>query len=117
MLISSDLWNSCIIYRTPLIKLKTNKTFFITFFLNIKVTDNYYQKHNEKLQEETHEKYQNLSEEAKNKRWKKVWDRYQNLSEEGKEKKRLHECNKNLSEGQKQKQVEFMRNYYSAHKK
>ena len=42
---------------------------------------------------------------------------YQNLSEEGKEKKRLHERNKNLSEGQKQKQVEFMRNYYSAHKK
>ena len=41
--------------------------------------------------------------------------RYQNLSEEDKEKKCQHhlERHKNLSEEEKQKQVEYMRNYYS----
>ena len=45
--------------------------------------------------------------------------KYQNLSEEEKEKKHWYhwECNKTLSEEQKQKQVEYMRNYYLAHKK
>ena len=50
---------------------------------------------------------------------KKVQDKYQNLSDEEKEKKLLynHEFNKNLSEEQKQKQIQYMRSYYLAHKK
>ena len=47
----------------------------------------------------------------KKKEREKVRERYQNLPEEEKE------CNKNLSEEQKQKQVEYLRNYYFAHKK
>ena len=43
---------------------------------------------------------QNLSEEKKDKRWIKAWDRY-----------------KSLPEKEKQKKVEYMRNYYLAHKK
>ena len=48
----------------------------------------------------------------------KVRDRYQNLTEEEKEKKRQYHCerNKNLSEEQMQKLVEYMRNYCLAHK-
>ena len=42
---------------------------------------------------------------------KKTGDRYQNLSEEERE------CNKNNSEEEKGKKVEYMRNYYLAHKK
>ena len=42
-----------------------------------------------------------------------------NLSEEQNEKKHQyhHEHNKNLSEEQKQEKIEYMRNYYLAHKK
>ena len=47
---------------------KTDKNTFLYFFLYIKMTSNYYQKHKEKL-------------------WKEACRRYQNLSEEGKEKK------------------------------
>ena len=43
---------------------------------------------------------QYLSEEKKDKRWIKAWDRY-----------------KSLPEKEKQKKVEYMRNYYLAHKK
>ena len=43
---------------------------------------------------------QNLSEEKKDKRWIKAWDRY-----------------KSLPEKEKQKKIEYMRNYYLAHKK
>ena len=43
---------------------------------------------------------QNLSEEKKDKRCRKAWDRY-----------------KSLPEKEKQKKVEYMRNYYLAHKK
>ena len=62
-----------------------------------------YQKH-----KETH---QNISEEEKSRRRKKVRERYQNFTEEreGKRKKRY---NKNLSEEQKQNLVEYSRNYY-----
>ena len=64
------------------------------------MTNNYYQKQKEKLQKE-------------------VRKRYQNPSEEEKEKKCQYHCerNKNLSWEQKQKLVEYMRNYYLAHKK
>ena len=44
---------------------KTDKTFFYIFFLYIKMTNNYYQKHKEKLSKKTRERHQNLSEEKK----------------------------------------------------
>ena len=49
---------------------------------------------------------------------KAVSKRYQILSEEEKESKCQYHCeyNKNLSEEQKQKQVEYMRNYHLTHK-
>ena len=37
------------------------KILFIIFFLYIKMTTNYYQKHKEKLRKEAQERYQNLS--------------------------------------------------------
>ena len=35
---------------------------FLYFFLYIKMTNNYYQKHKGRLRKETHKKHQNLSE-------------------------------------------------------
>ena len=43
------------------------KIFFIIFFLYIKMTNKYYQKHKERLQKEARKKYQNLFEEEKEK--------------------------------------------------
>ena len=51
------------------------------------MTNNYYQKHKEKIQKEACKIYQNLSEVEKHKRQKKVWERYQNFTEKKKEKK------------------------------
>ena len=48
------------------------------------MTTKCYQKHEERLLKEAHERYQNLSEEGKEKRSKKVQERYQNLSEKTK---------------------------------
>ena len=59
---------------------------YIIFFLYIKMTNNYYQKHKEKLHNKAHESYQNLSQEEKEKRRKKFLERYQNLSEKEKNK-------------------------------
>ena len=49
---------------------------------------------------------------------KKAPERYQNFTEEGKEKKRRYyrEYNKNLSEERKQKLVEYKRNSYIKNK-
>ena len=50
------------------------------------MTNNYYQKHKEKPRQEAHERYQNPSEEEREKKkGKKAWQEYQNLTEEGKE--------------------------------
>ena len=76
---------------------KANKIFLIIFFLYIKMTNNYYQRHKERLRQEAHKRYQNLPEEKKDKRRKKASERYQNFTEEEKEK----ECNKNFPEEQK----------------
>ena len=46
---------------------KTNKTFFKFFFLYMKMTNKYYEKHKEKLQKEAREIYQNVSEEKNQK--------------------------------------------------
>ena len=64
------------------------------------MVNKYYQKHKEKLRKEARERYQNLSEEEKE--------------------KNLHyhcERNKHLSKEEKEKKVDYMRNYYLAHKK
>ena len=62
------------------------KNIFINFFLYIKITNNYYQKHKERLRKEAREKYQNLSEEENGKSQKETQEGYQNLTEEEKEK-------------------------------
>ena len=60
----------------------------------------YCQKHKERLRNEPRARYQNLSKEEKDKRWKKVRGRYQNIPE-----------------GQKQKLLDSMKIHYLAHKK
>ena len=50
-------------------------------FLHIKMT-NYYQILKERLKKEVRRKYQNLSEEEKNKSWIKAYERYKNFIEE-----------------------------------
>ena len=50
------------------------------------MVNKYYQKHKRKLLKEACERYQNLSEEEKDRRHKKVQDRYKKLLEEQKQK-------------------------------
>ena len=50
--------------------------FFIIFFLYIKMTSKYYQKHTAKLRKEVRERYQNPSEEEKYKKQKRFRERY-----------------------------------------
>ena len=47
---------------------KTNQIYFYIFFLYIKMTTKYYQKHKKKFRKEARERYRNLSEEEKDKR-------------------------------------------------
>ena len=51
------------------------------FFLYIKMVNNYYQKHEERLRKEAREKYQNFSEKENGKRQKKTRERCQNFTE------------------------------------
>ena len=85
------------------------------------MVNKYYQKDKQMLRKEAHKRYQNLSEEEKEKqKWKKARDRYKNISEEKIKEKVRHyhrNRNKNLSEEEKQKKVEYTRNCYLAHKK
>ena len=77
-------------------------------FLHMKVTNEYHQKHKEKLWEEACEMYQNLSEDGK---WPKK-DIKCFLKKKIQRNRQCHgEGNKNLSEEQKQRPVEYMRNY------
>ena len=82
------------------------------FFLYIKITNNYHQKHKGRLRKEARVRYQNLSEEEKNKRQKSPKKDMKILL-----KKKKKSCNKNLSEEQKQGLVEYRRNYYLTHNK
>ena len=66
------------------------------------MTTNYYQKHKEKLWKEAHEKHQNISEVEKERRRKKARDRSQQNYLYHRER------TQNLSEEQKQNQVEDM---------
>ena len=87
----------------------------------MKILTEYYQKKNRKkenLRKEVGERYQNLSEEQKIKKWKNACERYQSFSEEKENKCQYYrEHNKNLSEDWKQRLVEYRRNYYITHKK
>ena len=64
------------------------------------MVNKYYQKNKEKLQNEARERYQNPSEEEKEKKCQYHCDRTKNLSEE-----------------EKQKKVEYMGNYYLSSRK
>ena len=64
------------------------------------MVNKYYQKNKERLQNEARERYQNLSEEEKEKKCQYHCDRTKNLSEE-----------------EKQKKVEYMGNYYLSSRK
>ena len=57
---------------------------YIYFFLYIKMSNKYYQKHKEKLKKTTRERYQNLSQEEKEKKCQHHHGRNKNLSEEQK---------------------------------
>ena len=87
---------TCIIFKAY--KKYLQNTFYI-FFLYIKMTNNYYQKHKEDLWKEAREIHQKLSEEKKIKKRKEADEKYQNLSEDEKEKRDQyhHEPNKNHS--------------------
>ena len=60
-------------WKTYMVKLifkaynKTEKIFVYNFFLYVKMKNNYYQKHKEKLPKEARVRYQNLSDEKKRK--------------------------------------------------
>ena len=54
------------------ILIKKIKKDLIFFFLYIKMTNNYYQKHKEQLRKEARERYQNLSKEEKDKKQKSL---------------------------------------------
>ena len=80
------------------------------------------------MPKDAHERYQNLSEEEKckerkktkkqtNKQKKKKCERCQNFTEEEKKRQYYRESNENLFDDQKQKLIEYRRNYYLAHKK
>ena len=51
------------------------------------MVNKYYQKHEERLQKEVGERYQNLSEEEKDKKRRKFRERYQNFTKDIKEKR------------------------------
>ena len=88
--------NGLITYKIFKAYKKLIKIFFIIFFLYINMT-NRYQMHEERLEKEAREKYQNLLEKKKDKRQKNACKRYQNFTAEEKDKRR----NKNLSEKKK----------------
>ena len=67
--------------------------------------DKYYQKNKEKLQKEAHERYQNLSEEEKEKRKNKPGIDHRQYQ---------RDRNENFYKEKKQKKVEYMKNYYLA---
>ena len=69
------------------------------------------------LQEEAQERNQYLFEQKKEKKQEKGRERYKNLSEEEKKCQYHRDWNKNLYQEEKQKKVEYMANYYLAHKK
>ena len=78
------------------------------------MTNNYYQNHKEKFQKKAHKRFS-----------KSFWTRKKKGCEKGlrkipqseEEKEKNCQYNNNLSEDQKQKLVDYMRNYYLAHKK
>ena len=75
------------------------------------MVNKYYQKHKEILRKEARERYQNLSEEEKDKRRKKVRERYLNFTKVEKAKMRqyYHE--------RKRKLPDYRRKFYLVHKK
>ena len=84
---------------------KVKSFFFSILFLYAKMTSNYYKKNKEELLKKAREKYQDLSEEEKDKNCQYARERYRNHSEEEKEKKGQYgrERYKNLLEDEYRK--------------
>ena len=81
--------------------------------------NSYYQKHKERFRKEARKKYQNLSEQEKNKGKKRPKKGVKILLNKKQEKNcQYHlEGNKNLSEEERKKLVEYRRNYYITNNK
>ena len=90
---------------------KNKLSFNNIFFLYIKMANDYFQKHKEKLQKEARAIYQNCSEKKK-----KMGKRSEKNIKIILKKKTQNKVNI-ISEKQKQKQVEYVRIYYLAYKK
>ena len=80
------------------------------------MVNKYYQKTNKSFENKHVKDIKNFLKKKKKKRPKKGRDKYQILSEGEKEKKHQShpDRNKNFSKEEKQKKVEYMRNYYLA---
>ena len=72
------------------------------------------QKNNKKLQKDTRERYQILSEEIENRKHQYVWERYKLfLKKENKKRQYCRECYRNLPEDEKKEaSFECRQNYY-----
>ena len=70
---------TCIIF-------KAYKIFFIYIFFYLKMPNNYYEKHKEKIRKEARERYQNFSEEEKETKHQYHRKRNKNPSEEQRQK-------------------------------
>ena len=86
------------------------KKFFFCIYINDKQL---LSKTQRKIPKKARERFQNLSEQENEKGVKKAREKYHNLK---KKKKKNCQYNNNLSEDQKQKLVDYMRNYYLTHK-
>ena len=82
------------------------------------MTNNYYQKHKERLWKETCKKYQNLSEAETNKRKKRPLKDIK-ISQKKKKKKSISIIVKviKICDEEKKKLVEYIRNYYITNNK
>ena len=94
--------------------ISSNKINFLQiFFLHIKMTNNYYQKHKERLQKEVFLKKQKIKSKESPEKDIKV------LLKKKKEKNRQYhrERNINFSKEQKQRLLEYIKNCYITHNK
>ena len=91
---------------------KTDKIFFHNFFYIYKNVNWLLSKKQRKLSKKAPERYQNLYEEEKDKKWQYARERYRNLSKEETEKNNQYgrDRYKSLLEDEKQMLVEYKRN-------
>ena len=94
------------------------KTFYNSYVYMKKWSTNIIKKNKEELRKEACERYQNLSEEEKEKRLKRPETDIKIFlkKENNKKHKYNRDRNKNLSEEENKKKVEYIRNYCLTHK-